>query len=94
MCKHHHLKTVPFNVTNMIFGITWCAKILTGQEPELQPKSWKKFFCTTCKPTGKGKGHGKSSTVSVNAQQNIENLESQDDTCTQSMTGCGGCSRG
>ena len=49
---------------------------LTGQEPELQPKSWKKFFCTACKPTGKGKGHGKSSTVSVTAQQNIENFES------------------
>ena len=78
----------------MIFGITWYAKILTGQEPELQPKSQKKFFCTVCKPTGKGKGHGKSSTVSVTAQQNIQNVESQDDTCTQSMRGCSGHSQG
>ena len=53
-----------------------------------------KVFCTACKPTGKSKGCEKSSTVSVTAQQNIQNVESQDDTCAQSMRGCGGYSQG
>ena len=69
---------------------------LTGQEPELQPKSHKKFFCTACKGPGKGKGCGKSSTVSVTPEQNIGNVESQDGTSTKSIRehGPGCCSRG
>ena len=36
---------------------------LTSNENGVQPKSQKFFFCHSCKPQLRGKGHGKSSTV-------------------------------